>query len=175
MSLQKVTFNNAHVQAADHGALFSGIIKDGIISGCDITVSDGTISISPGYFVAAGRLIHNNNTITNSGFTNNIIQIILEVSVVNDTDTLDSMLKWYQVTDVATANEHVFTKQDINVGGANTRYDLEIAVIDVSQSIIVRKMPVCVSANPLNILDEVPTNWSGYPNGIYIIKDTSNS
>lgn len=170
MSLRKITFENSSVRAADHGALFAGILADGIISGCDISVESGQIAISPGFFIAAGRLIQNNNDLTNSGFSNNIVQIVLEIDTSDENASLDTMLKWYQVQDIATANEHEFVRQDINAGGVNVRYDLEIAVIDISQSTIIRKMPIC--ARPINVLDAVPAVWDGYADGIYLIRSS---
>ena len=168
MALRKVTFNNASVRAADHGAIFAGILADGIINGCAISVSSGTASIAKGYFIAAGRLIENNASLTKNVSGGNVAQIVLAINLSDDTTTLDSMLEVRTAADVGSLTPLV--QNDIN-DGVNTLYEFEIAVIDVNQNTIIRQMPMI--ARPIQILDAIPASWSGYKDGIYLVKQAA--
>lgn len=171
MSFRKITFNNANVRAADHGAIFAGILADGIIKGCDLSVSGGTVSMTSGYFVVAGRLIENNATKTFSMSGHGpVCRIYLLIDISNDDTSLESMVVYEDVNDAASLDTLV--RGDIN-GGNGTQYAFEIAVVDVTNNAFIRTMSVC--ARPISVLDAVPTgnDWSGYSDGIYLVKESS--
>lgn len=168
MAFRKVTFNGANVRAADHGALFAGILADGVVSGCDISVAGGVVSITAGYFVAAGRLIENNAVKSFDMASHGpVCRIRLHIDVSEDNTDINNMIQYDDVNDVASLG--ALTKEDIN-GGVGTIYDLEIAVINVTTNSIIRKMPQV--ARPINVLDALPASWTGYDNGIYLIKSS---
>ena len=167
MALRKVTFNDSPVRAADHGALFAGIIADGIINGCNISVSNGVASIGAGYFVVAGRLIENNAdltiNLTNQG--GNIVQVVLALDLSDDDATLTSMIDVRGKSDINQLDP--LTKTNIN-DGVHTDYEFEIAVFNVSNNEVIRQMPV--ASRPINVLESIPSSWTGYSDGIYLIK-----
>lgn len=170
MAFRKVIFNGANVRAADHGAIFAGILADGIVKGCDITVGSGIVSMSEGYFVAAGRLIENNATKTFSMSGHGpVCRIALQIDVSDDEASLESMVVYEDVNDVTSLSSLV--RGDINGGNASI-YSLELAVINTTENSVIRKMPIC--ARPILVIDSIPTgdDWTGYADGIYLVKQS---
>lgn len=55
--IQGITFDNQVVTAKDHGRLFHALLRDGVISGCNITKTTNSITVGSGYLLVAGRLI----------------------------------------------------------------------------------------------------------------------
>lgn len=168
MALRKVTFNDSPVRAADHGALFAGIISDGIVNGCNMSVSNGEVSFGAGYFIVAGRLIENNSddfSINVRG--NNIAQIVLALDISDDDADINEMLDVRGAADINSLAP--LTKTDIN-DGRHYEYEFEIAVINVTNNTIVRQMPL--ASRPIRVLDSIPESWSTYPDGIYLIKES---
>ena len=55
--IQGITFDNQVVTAKDHGRLFHALLRDGVISGCNITKTTTSITVGTGYLLVAGRLI----------------------------------------------------------------------------------------------------------------------
>lgn len=55
--IQGITFDNQVVTAKDHGRLFHCLLRDGVVSGCNITKTTTSITVGTGYLLVAGRLI----------------------------------------------------------------------------------------------------------------------
>lgn len=167
MALRKITFNESPVRARDHGALFSGILADGIINGCEVSVNNGSASISQGYLIVAGRLIENNSNMQNINISGgNVAQIVLRIDISSDDVDLNNSIFVRHAPDVSSLDP--LTKMDIN-NGTDTIYEFEIAVIDVTNNTIIRKMPIC--ARPIHVLNSIPASWNDRPDGIYLIKE----
>lgn len=58
MSIQGVTFDLQPLTAAFDGALHAYLLTDGVLRGCEVTYSGYDVYVSPGQFIAAGRLVH---------------------------------------------------------------------------------------------------------------------
>lgn len=167
MALRKVTFNDSPVRAADHGALFAGIISDGIINGCDISFNNGIVSIGSGFFIVAGRLIENNSVLTKNVSGNNIVQLVLALDISDDDTDINDMIEIRGATDINSLTPLV--KTDIN-DGLHYTYEFEIAVVNTTNTTIIRKMPL--ASRPIHVLESIPASWSTYPDGIYLIKES---
>ena len=174
MSFRKIVFNGANVRAADHVAIFAGVLADGSLNGCefDISPAENTLSMSKGYFIAAGRLIENNSDTDFSYSTSggSYVQIKLRIDVSSDNISLDNKIVTTYGTNENDANFEL-TKQSIN-GGNGTIYDVELVVADITNGTIVRNMPYV--SRPIHVINALPDNndWSGYADGIYLIRQT---
>lgn len=128
MALQGITFDNQSVAARDHGALFAGILNDGMIAGCELSFSGSTLSIATGYLIACGRLIRNTaaqsvNVSGSSGYS----QVILTIDVSNGgTFSFSSV-------NAGTPSFPALTQEDIN-DGVSTTYQMEICVCEMDGS-----------------------------------------
>lgn len=61
--IRGITFSNQAVTPKDDGRLRSHLLRDGIITGCAMAYSAATFSLSPGYLIAAGRMMQNPATL----------------------------------------------------------------------------------------------------------------
>lgn len=145
MALQGITFDNQSVAARDHGALFAGILKDGIVAGCDLSYTGATLSMATGYIIACGRLIRNTaaqsvNVTGTSGYS----QVILTVDVSNDgTFSFSSV-------NAVTPSFPALTQEDIN-DGVSTTYQMELCVCEMDGSGITSIYRSCGRANSRQI------------------------
>lgn len=57
MSFRGMTFDEQLVHARDDGALYASILTDGILWGCDISVSTDAVSIQKGQVIVGGRVV----------------------------------------------------------------------------------------------------------------------
>ena len=128
MAFQKITFPSSTLTAPNFGALFAGTLTDGSLSGCAVSYSGGTLTITAGYLVACGRLIYNNATITQTVTGTGTRQVLLVIDA-SGTGTLS----------ITVQNEAELTQEDIN-NGVDTDYELELAAIDMSSGSLVRSL-----------------------------------
>ena len=173
MSFRKIVFDGANVRAADHAAIFAGVLADGILKGCELSVSSSEhiIGMSKGFFIGAGRLIENNSSTVSFNYnpsSGSVVQIKLRIDISSENNVLDNGIVVTYGTS-ATDPNFTLTKQDIN-GGSGTVYDVELILVDTTSGSIIRKMPV--SARPIHVIESVPTgnDWTGYSDGIYLVK-----
>ena len=123
MALQGITFDNQTVAAKDHGALFAGILDDGVVSGCALSFSGSTLTIAPGYLIACGRLIRNtaSQSVTVTG-SSGYSQVILTVDVSGGGSFSFSSVN------ANTPSFPALTQEDIN-DGVSTTYQMQICVL----------------------------------------------
>lgn len=115
MAIKGIVFDNQSVMAKDHGRLFEKMIDDGVIEGCTLTISENTLNIAAGYFIAAGRLMKINSSesiaLSGSGY--------IRVKVVIDTTQTSTSTVFNQAV-FATENADsmsgfaALTQNDIN-------------------------------------------------------------
>lgn len=125
--IKGITFDMQSPTAKNHGALFNGILSDGILQGCEITASGRTVYIEPGYIVAAGRLIQISALEAVEIFaTTGNVQLVLNVDM-SKASTAETFEQCYFTT-VTEGTE--LTKEDINSNGV--LYQVAVAVIGAS-------------------------------------------
>lgn len=129
MAFRGITFDEQAVSAMNHGALFEGILNDGILRGCAISSTGTAATIAPGYLIAAGRLIRNDAAVTIplTG-TNGYARITLRIDLSQTaTESVFSQLS----TRVEYSDSETFpaiTQGDIN-GGTDSVYDMVVAIV----------------------------------------------
>lgn len=134
MSIAGVTFDNQSPTSKDHGALFAGILTDGIIQGCGISYSGTNVTIATGYYIVAGRLckISAAETKVLTG-TSGYARIIAAVDL-SGTATEDNFNQATITIDYAASATGftALTQEDVNWNG--TLYQFELAVLSLGTS-----------------------------------------
>lgn len=148
MSIHGVTFDNQSPTAKDHGALFAGILYDGILKGCNITYFGTTISISPGYIIIAGRLfqVSSSESVGTSGSSSYArlkAKVDLSGTSTEETFSQVSFLVDYASTESGFSD---LTQQDIN--GSGTTYEIELAIFRRTSTAIQEKVSQAHPAKP---------------------------
>lgn len=159
MALSGVTFDGCSVSARDHGVLFSGLLPDGVLRGCAVSYSGGSVTIAAGYLIACGRVIEVESATTVAVTGTQYSQIVLTINASTPTFTLSCV-------NSASTTFPALTQEDIN-DGASTTYQVELAVIDVGGGSVLSSIGSV--ALPIRIVDEVPTGAS--PDGIYLVTE----
>lgn len=158
MAISGVTFSGCHVSARDHGVLFSGLLPDGVLRGCEVSYSGGVATIAPGYLIACGRVIEVEST-TTVAVSGTYAQVVL---------TIDASVPSFSLSSVSGSSTTfpALTQDDIN-DGASTTYQVEMAVIDLGGNSVYRHLESV--ANPIRIVGEIPTGASA--DGIYLVTE----
>ena len=130
MAIIGITFDNQGPTAKDHGALFSGILSDGIIKGCGLSTSGADLTIAAGYIIAAGRLMRlaAAQTITisaTSGYARVLAQINLAEAA---TSTEFAQATFVTQTAESISGFAALTQEDIN--GSGIIYQAELCVVE---------------------------------------------
>lgn len=159
MALSGVTFDGCSVSARDHGVLFHGLLPDGVLRGCEVSLSGSTVTIAIGYLVACGRVIEVESATSVAVTGTQYSQIVLTVNLSGPTFTLSCV-------NASSTSFPALTQDDIN-DGSSTTYQVEIAVIDVANAEIMRSIDTV--ALPIRIVDTVPTASSA--DGIYLVTE----
>ena len=131
MSIAGVTFDNQSPTAKDHGALFAGILTDGIIQGCGISYSGTNVTIATGYYIAAGRLCKISAAETKvltgtSGYAPIVAAVDLSGTATEDTFSQATITVDYAATSTGFSP---MTQEDVNWNG--TLYQFELAVLSL--------------------------------------------
>lgn len=157
MALRPITFTDASVYAADHGALFNAFLTDGIVSGLDISMTGKTITVGAGFVNVKGRLIEHNTSDTFTESSTGVLRVKLILNVSTGVVSFG--------TDTATTEEKLsaLTQEDINNGG--TTYEVALAVGNLSSGTIIRKIGRC--AWPVRVVEAVPAATAA--DGVYIV------
>lgn len=159
MAISGVTFTGCHVSARDHGVLFSGILPDGVLRGCEVTYSGGVAAVSPGYIIACGRVIEVESTTAVAVSGTVYSQIVLTVDASTPTFSLSAVSG-------SSTTFPALTQEDIN-DGSSTTYQIELAVIDIAGNSVYRSLASVV--HPIRIVSDVPTSASA--DGIYLVTE----
>jgi len=149
MALEGKTYNDQiRVQAQDHGAMQRAMLRswDGVLQGCEVTVSDNKIYIAHGWFMACGRLTHiNGQEIIEPTdlITNGYIRLRYCINLSADI-TEGVFTQGYWAWDYSATTEFTqLTQEDINTDG--TLYDIEFCVCQISTgniTAVTRVLPV---------------------------------
>jgi hypothetical protein len=118
-----VTFEGCHIAPSDDGAAWAACMTDGISSGCDITKSGSTITITAGKIVAAGRTVRvpSSGTLSSS---NDYARVILTIDLTQSGDSRAAITVQSRTSSNLWSS---LTKDDIN--GSGTKYQLVLAII----------------------------------------------
>lgn len=170
MALQKITFSDALVTAADHGALFAGILTDGMLGGAEITYAGGNVGIPVAYLIACGRLIQNDASLSVAvSGASGVAQVVLIVSV-SGSGSLSTAVRTAVSVDALPA----LTQEDIN-DGVSTTYEVELAVVDLAAGTLLRSLgaagPAGLDSNQLRhifVSTQDPTADDGQDGDIWI-------
>lgn len=157
MALSGVTFDGCSVSARDHGVLFSGLLPDGVLRGCAVSYSSGSVTIAAGYLIACGRVIEVESATTVAVTGTQYSQIVLTINASTPTFTLSCV-------NSASTTFPALQQDDIN-DGASTTYQIELGVVDVGNAAMLSTIGSV--ALPIRVVDAVPTSSS--PDGIYLV------
>ena len=139
-----VTFNNQTPTAKDHGALFAGILSDGILKGCALNYSGLALTVGTGYIIAAGRLfqISGAETLTLTGSQAYARLLVnLDMSAVATTSSFGQAYLSVDYASSPTGFQEL-TREDVN--GSGVTYQAELAVLSLEGGVIsgiVRQAP----------------------------------
>lgn len=159
MALSGVTFDGCSVSARDHGVLFARTMTDGVLRGCGVAFNGASVTISPGYLIACGRVIEVESATTVAVTGTQYTQIVLTINITQPTFTLSG------VNSTSTQFPEL-TQEDIN-DGTSTTYQIEIAVVDVANNAVMHS--IGAAAYPIRIVNAIPT--SSDKDGIYLVTE----
>ena len=135
MPLFGVTFQNRPVSAFDHAALTALILRDGILRGCALSASGGTVTLAAGYLVAAGRIVGNDAdlAIPVSG-SSGVARITLVIDLTaTATESAFNQVSIRVDTAASVAALPALVQEDIN-DGVHTAYEVSLGVVNLSAS-----------------------------------------
>lgn len=129
-----MNFDNQKVTAKDHGALFSGILTDGILEGCEVSYSGATVNVSTGWFILSGRQVKIESTETKaitgtSGYAR--MKVAIDLS---GTASKDSFTQAEIQVDYASTIEGFPALEKENVNTSGIVYQAELAVLSLGSS-----------------------------------------
>lgn len=132
MSIQGVTFDLQPLTAAFDGALHAYLLTDGVLRGCEVTYSGYDVYVSPGQFIAAGRLVHipeRTRIFGSSIFESASIQIKFTIDLNNTASAAEFTQGRFASAWVSTSSGDTFpalVQEDINVS-TGRKYEVEFA------------------------------------------------
>lgn len=127
-----VTFPNQKVTPANDAVIRRAIFDDGILTGCDLSYSGSTLTMTAGQFMICGRqIIHPSSqnwavTEATSGYARLVLTI--DVTRTNTKDTFDQVVDEIQYATDANGFADL-TTADINATG--TRYQVAVCVVSL--------------------------------------------
>lgn len=132
MAIKGITFNNQKVTATNHGAIFSAILGDGVINGCQLNYSGANLTISSGHIVMAGRLIqivggHTVPITATDGYARVIFSMNLNATATED--TFEQVKVTVHYASVLTGFP-ALVKESVNETGM--LYDFEVCKLAIS-------------------------------------------
>ena len=139
MAIQGIIFDNQLVRSKDFGALFSGILEDGILKGCAIDFTGNQLTVGAGYLIIAGRLVrltsaHTTETTASGTVARVVVEIDLNATATETDFSQVSFLVQYAANE---SSLPALVKDDIN-GGTGTKYQAELCVLALNQGNIDR-------------------------------------
>lgn len=170
--IKGVTFDMQSPTAKNHGALFAGLLTDGILNGCEITSAGKACYIGPGYIMIAGRLVQVSSTETvNIAATSGYANIVLNVDLSQEATRQSFGQAYFSVVNSDSATDPALTQNDVNDNGL--LYQILIAKYAAnSNSITLQKTyPKARSSAKMvgTVYSSVPTDLSGFEEGELIL------
>lgn len=133
MAIQGITFDNQLVSARNDGALYSGILEDGIINGCVLNYTGNTLTIGAGYVIIAGRLLRltSNETVTTQA-SGAVARITLELDMTGEaTEDNFTQARIFAQYAANVSSLPDLVQDDINASGII--YQMEICILELNQ------------------------------------------
>lgn len=134
--IRGITFRWQEVRPEDDGRLYAAMLYDGVIHGCAVSAAGYTLTLSPGFIVAAGRLIKVTaaQNYACSGASEGYARLVLSIDLTAEAsvDTFEQIQGAIQYA-ADEASFPALTQQDIN-DGVSTLYQLEIARVALGDS-----------------------------------------
>ena len=127
-----VTFPNQKVTPANDAVIRRAIFDDGILTGCDLSYSGSTLTMTAGQLMICGRqIIHPSSqnwavTEATSGYARLVLTI--DVTRTSTKDTFDQVVDEVQYATAANGFTDL-TQDDINAAG--TRYQVAVCVVSL--------------------------------------------
>lgn len=127
-----VTFPNQKVTPANDAVIRRAIFDDGILTGCDLSYSGSTLTMTAGQLMICGRqIVHPSSqnwavTEATSGYARLVLTI--DVTRTSTKDTFDQVVDEVQYATAANGFTDL-TQDDINAAG--TRYQVAVCVVSL--------------------------------------------
>ncbi|MEL7608134.1 MAG: hypothetical protein AAGU74_01350 [Bacillota bacterium] len=166
MALNGVTFDLRTVKAQDDGIMRKALAgKDGIIYGCGLSYSGLNVTIAPGWFLTAGRVVQIDENLTlpisASGNTYARLRFKVDLSIAASASTFTQGIFVWDIS--ATGSFTALTQGDIYNG--DDVYEIEFCVVQIASSIVVgvtRSLSKVRSTNTRVVLTTLGSgSWSG--------------
>lgn len=142
-----VTFANQHLSPEDDAAVRRAILTDGMLTGCELSVSGPALTMEPGYLLICGRQIRHTASQSwdisqqSSGYARLLLTIDLSLTATEEVfDQVEVAVEYAETEDGFPGLE----QEDINNSG--TVYQVAIAVLSLGPegiSDIVRQLEPC--------------------------------
>ena len=130
MALKGITFSAQNVSPKNDGGLYAAHIADGALWGCSMSVSGSNLVVQRGQIIAGGRVCEfdgaTNISLSGHGLTTGYIQVILNVDISQPAGS-----QWY-TSKVTSATTTFPALTQGNVNGADSLYQMELAIVQVS-------------------------------------------
>lgn len=131
-----ITFDEQNVSAAQDGKFRARFVRDGIISGFEVTASGDTVSVSPGMMVVAGRLMEAENTVSvQTSLQTGVARLLIDIDMTQASTS--DLFEQAGISMEYASSESAFTdleNDDINDGGRY--YHVVLATMTVTAGII---------------------------------------
>lgn len=158
MSLKKIGFDSSTATAADQANIYAAL-ADGRLAGCAVTYAGGAVGVAKGYLIAHGRLIENTSALSVSVSGTGVAQVILTVQL----GAADTVTVAYRTAETEAALPDL-VQDDIN-DGTHSKYEMEIALVDLAENTLLRSMPMAVW--PVRVVAAAPEQ--GAADGLYFV------
>lgn len=158
--IRGITFKNQDVRPEDDGRLYSSIFNDGVLHGCSFSFAGYTLTLSPGYLIAAGRLIKVSaaQNYACNGASEGFARLILTIDLSKiASNILFEQIKPELEYSLSNAGFSDLTQQDIN-NGISTVYQLELARVSLSSGGITAITDHLKTATYKEVLNELSGN-----------------
>lgn len=130
VALTPVTFEGQHIAPSDDGAAWAACMTDGIASGCAISVSGSTVSITAGKVIAAGRMARVANGSVSIDTSADYSRVILTIDLTQSGDSRTAITAESKTA----AALWTLTQNDVNASG--TKYQMILAIYKKNSGII---------------------------------------
>lgn len=165
MAVKGKTFDGQDVGSIDDGMLYQAVIPDGVLVGCNASVSAGSVHLDRGAFIAGGRVVvidggetYTPGDLEQSGYMRLVYKINLSLEPVEGEWAQGSWEHDYS----ATTSFVPLVQGDIN-GGGDTVYEVELCVVSITNGAfvdVVRSMGAV--PNLQNLLPKSGGSMTGY-------------
>lgn len=146
MAIEGLIYDERNNTAKDWGNILQVLLPDGIISGCKITISGVYVSISTGYFVSGGRVVHvSENTASRpiTSMQSGYARWIYETDLTQPASSGQFQQYDMKFDFSATTTFPELVQEDIN-NGSGTKYQSMVCIVRITNgepTSVVQTMP----------------------------------